>query len=219
MRLRRGDTWFAGFLYRSQPMGTARRTSIAALALLLLVASDIAAQHRRHGLRDRGPDGRSGFWGVLTMGAGVEQVNFTGDGLGYSDAITRPAGSIRLGGTLSRNWRLGAEFGSWVNEDGPIMETVSGASLITQFYPGRRSGLFLKGGLGFGRSSVEDDFGSDVEDYGFVGTLGIGWDVRLGRHVFLVPSIDFANYEFNSGDPDRYRERVTTFGVGIAYQR
>ena len=219
MRLSGRDCSFAGYFYRSQPMGTPRRISTAVLALLLLVTSSVNAQHRRHGLRDRGMDGRSGFWGVLTLGAGVEQVNFADDGLGYSDALTRPAGSLRLGGTLSRNWRLGAEFGSWVNDDGPITETVSGASLITQFYPGRRSGLFLKAGLGIGRSAVEEAFASDVEDVGFVGTLGIGWDVRLGRHVFLVPSVDFSNYEFNSGDPDRYRERVTVFGVGIAYQR
>ena len=200
-------------------MGTARRISLAVLALLLLLAPDISAQHRRHGIRDRGYDGRNGFWGALTLGAGVEQVDFEDDGLGYSDHLTRPAGSVRLGGTLSRHWRLGAEFGSWVNEDGPLMETVGGASLITQFYPGRRAGFFLKGGLGFGRSAVEDDFGSDVEDYGFVGTLGVGWDVRLGRHVFLVPSVDFSQYTFNPGDFDEYRERITTFGIGIAYQR
>lgn len=200
-------------------MRAGHRFPLVALALLLLAAPELAAQHRRPGLRHSGPDGRSGFWGVLTGGAGVEQVNFSDDGLGYSDPLTRPAGSLRLGGTLSPHWRLGGEVSSWVNEDGPITETVGGLLFIAQFYPARRAGFFLKAGLGVGRSAVEDDFGGTADDYGLGGSVGLGYDVRLGRHVFLVPSVDFAAYELDAGAGDRYRERVTTFGLGIAYQR
>lgn len=190
-----------------------------ALALVLLAAPGLTAQHRRHGIRQTDPEGRSGFWGVLTLGAGVEQVNFEDDGIGYSDALTNPAGSIRLGGTLSPHWRLGGELGSWVNDDGPLTETVGGALVIAQYYPGRRTGFFLKAGAGIGRSAIEDDFGGSAEDLGVVGTIGAGWDVRLGRHVFLVPSVDFSQYAFDGGVDGDYRERITTVGLGIAYQR
>lgn len=195
------------------------RTALIVVLALAVSTSSLSAQHRRPGLRHAGPDGRSGFWVVLTGGAGVEQVNFEDDGLGFSDPLTRPAVGVRLGGTLSPNWRLGAEVNTWVNEDGPLTETVGGMLLITQFYPSRSAGLFLKAGLGLGRSAVEDDFGATAADYGVAGSIGLGWDVRLARHLYLVPSVDFANYRIDGGGSGHYRERITTFGVGLAYQR
>lgn len=200
-------------------MRAGHRGTLMALTLVLLAAPELAAQHRRPGLRHAGPDGRSGFWGVLTVGAGVEQVNFENDGLGYSDELTNPAGSLRLGGTPSPHWRLGGEVSSWINEVGPLTETVGGVQFIAQFYPARRAGFFIKAGAGMGYSTVDDDFGGSTTDYGFGGSFGLGYDVRLARHLYLVPSVDFASYEFDSGDGDNYRERIATFGLGIAYQR
>jgi hypothetical protein len=199
-------------------MRTALRSSILATVMLTLAVAPLLAQHRRPGIRDAGPDGRSGFWGVLSLGAGVEQVNFRDDGIGYSDPLTRGVFAIRLGGTLSPHVRLGGEVGAWVNEDRGITETVGGAMLIGQFYPSERTGFFLKAGAGVGRSALGDDFGTLDEDSGFVGALGLGWDVRLGRHVFLVPTVDFAAYTLDGNGGD-YNERITSFGIGIAYQR
>lgn len=199
-------------------MRTALRLPILALALTALAVSPLLAQHRRPGIREAGPDGRSGFWGVLTLGAGVEQVNFRNDGLGYSDPLTRGVFAIRLGGTVSPHVRLGGEVGAWVNEDRGITETVGGAMLIGQFYPSESGGFFLKAGAGLGRSALADDFGTLDEDSGFVGALGLGWDIRLGRRVYLVPTIDFAAYSLDGNGGD-YNERITSFGIGIAYQR
>ncbi|HEX6645337.1 MAG TPA: outer membrane beta-barrel protein [Gemmatimonadales bacterium] len=199
-------------------MRTALRSSVLALALVAVVTASLAAQHRRPGIREAGPDGRSGFWGVLTLGAGVEQVNFDDDGLGYSDPLTRGIFAIRLGGTVSPHVRIGGEVGAWVNEDRGLTETVGNLMVIGQFYPSERAGFFLKAGAGVGRSSLTDDFGSLDEDTGFVGALGAGYDIRLGRHVFLVPTIDFAAYTLDGNGGD-YQERITSFGIGIAYQR
>ncbi|HLS47886.1 MAG TPA: outer membrane beta-barrel protein [Gemmatimonadales bacterium] len=199
-------------------MRTALRLPLIAFAITAIMASSLSAQHRRPGIREAGPDGRSGFWGVLSLGAGVEQVNFEGDDLGYSDPLTRGAGSIRLGGTVSRHVRLGGELGGWVNEDGGLTETVGGAMLIGQFYPGKRSGFFLKAGAGLGFSTLDDNFGTLDEDVGVAGVVGAGWDIRLGRRLFLVPTVDFQAYAFDGGATD-YQERITTFGIGIAYQR
>jgi hypothetical protein len=199
-------------------MRTVRLFALIALALTVS-ASTLTAQHRRPGLRSGGPDGRSGFWVVLTGGAGVEQVNFENDGIGFSDPLTRPVLGLRMGGTLSPHWRLGGEVNGWVNESGALTETVGGLLFVAQFYPARRSGLFVKAGAGLGRSAIEDDFGASAEDYGVAGSVGLGWDVRLARHIFLVPSVDFANYRLDAGGGGRYSERITTFGLGIAYQR
>lgn len=199
-------------------MRTALRFPLLAILLAAVATSSLSAQHRRPGIREAGPEGRSGFWGVLSLGAGVEQVNFEGDNLGYSDPLTRGAFAIRLGGTLSSHVRLGGELGAWVNEDRGVTETVGGAMLVGQFYPSERGGFFLKAGAGLGRSALTDGFGTLDEDSGFVGALGAGWDVRLGRSLYLVPTVDFAAYAFD-GDGADYQERITTFGIGIAYQR
>lgn len=199
-------------------MRTALSLPLLALVLAAALPSSLDAQHRRPGIREAGPEGRSGFWGVFSLGAGVEQVNFDNDALGYSDPLTRGAFAIRLGGTLSERLRLGGEVGAWINEDDGITESVGNLMLIAQFYPAERAGFFLKGGAGLGRSAITDDFDTLDEDYGVVGAIGAGWDIRLGRHVYLVPTVDFTAYGFNGDDTD-YRERITTFGIGIAYAR
>lgn len=193
-------------------------SQIVLLALVAVFTPELAAQEGRPGIRVAESGARSGFWGVFTIGAGVEQVKFENDPLGFSDPLTRPVVDIRLGGTLSPHWRLGGELSSWINSDNGLTETVSGAMLITQLYPWERRGLFLKAGAGLGQSAIEDDFGELGKDTGFVGALGVGWDIRLGRRVFLVPTVDVSTYALGAGDT-QYQERITTFGLGIAYQR
>jgi len=195
------------------------RRGAALLALVALPLATIQAQQHRPGIRELPREGRQGFWGVFELGAGVEQVNFDNDGLGYSDALTRPEFAIRLGGTVSEHLRLGGELSGWVNEDNGVTETVGGLLLVAQVYPWRRSGFFLKGGAGLAGSTISDDFGGSTSDAGFAAQLGAGYDLRLGRRVFLVPSVNFNTYRLNGDFGQDYTERITTFGLGIAYQR
>ena len=199
----------------------ARRSALVLLATILLPTALLAQRdndrdHRR-GIRHI-EDGRRGFWGVLSVGAGVERVDLDGDGLGYSDPLTRPVVGLRLGGTVNRHLRIGGEVNSWINERSDVTETVSALMLIAQYYPSARAGLFLKGGVGVGRSAVEFDDGFDVGDTGFAGVLGAGWDIRLGRRFALVPTVDLAQHGY-AGDPgEGYKERIVTFGLGFALQ-
>jgi hypothetical protein len=197
---------------RSLPRG-----AFLALALLLVASIPLAAQKERRGIRVVDHDERHGFWGVLALGAGTEQVNFDGDDLGWSDAITRPTGALRLGGTINEHVRLGGEAHGWFNDEDAITETVGALLLVAQFYPWARSGLFLKGGLGYAGSTIEDDFGFESSDGGFAGQLGVGYDIRLGRRIFLVPTLDFNGYRFGD-EPDGYSERIAALNIGIAYQ-
>lgn len=192
----------------------------AALALLMALPLVTAvAQGHRPGIRQVGAaEGRRGFWGVFEVGAGSEAVNFDDDGLGYSDALTRPAFALRLGGTVSQHLRLGGELNGWVNDQAGITETVGAAMFVAQFYPWTRAGLFLKGGLGLGGSSIEDNFGNRSSDGGFAANLGVGYDVRIGRRVYLVPTINVNSYRLNGSSGADYTERIGTIGLGIAYQ-
>lgn len=195
-----------------------RRAAIAT-ALLSLPLLSLQAQQRRAGIREVGQEGRHGFWGVFEIGAGSERVNFDDDGLGYSDALTRPEFAIRLGGTVNPHLRLGGELNAWVNDRNGITETVGGLMLVAQYYPARRAGFFLKGGAGLGGSSIEDDFGNRSTDGGFVGQLGLGYDIRIGRRVYLVPTANFNVYRLNGDLGQDYTEHIGTLGLGIALQR
>ena len=128
---------------------------------------------------------RHGFWGSLGLGAGAEAVDLVNpdDGFGYSDNLTKPTVQLRLGGTVSPNLRLGGELSSWINSyygsGGDVTETVGGVFGIAQYYPAKRAGFYLKGGLGLGRSAVDYAGGPTISDYGFAAVVGAGYDIRV----------------------------------------
>jgi hypothetical protein len=47
------------------------------------------------------------------------------------------------------------------------------------------AGLYLKGGLGIGRNEIDFNDGFNVGDTGFAGLLGAGYELRLGRRLYL----------------------------------
>jgi hypothetical protein len=194
-----------------------RRAASVALLLAIPLLSAQAQDHRR-GIRQVDRDGRHGFWGVFELGGGSEAVNIDNDALGYSDELVRPSFAIRLGGTVNPHVRLGGEINGWVNDGNGVTETVGGALFVAQLYPSRRAGFFLKGGVGYGWSSVDDDFGADVSDGGFASNVGIGYDIKIGRRLYLVPTANVNFYRLNGSPDGDYTERVGTIGLGIAYQ-
>jgi hypothetical protein len=123
------------------------RRTVAALALLAVSAgalSPLTAQSRR----DRGlveldpPSTRGGFYATLGLGAGAEQYRFDGDA-DWSESLTKPTISLRLGGTPNANVRVGAELFGWGSDEPDGYESFSTALLAFQFYPMRDQGLYL----------------------------------------------------------------------------
>jgi hypothetical protein len=161
--------------------------------------------------------GRRGFWLGLGLGAGGESYDFQ-PGPGYSEVLYRPTISLRLGGTVSQHLRLGGEVLSWINENGPAVESLSSALFVAQFYPVASTGLYLKGGLGIGRNAVDFEDGSGTGDTGFAGLVGAGYELRLGRRVYLNPVIDFVGHRYGNRLGGSYRERLVNFGLGILLQ-
>lgn len=166
---------------------------------------------------------RHGFWGSFGIGAGAEAVDLVNpdDGLGYSDNLTKPTVQLRLGGTVNPHLRLGGELSSWVNsyyDSGSVTESVSGLFGIAQFYPGRRAGFYLKGGLGLGRSALDYSGGPTISDYGWAAVLGAGYDIRVGRHLAITPTLDFQHHDYSGAQDGGYRERIWAVGVGLTYQ-
>lgn len=161
--------------------------------------------------------GRHGFWLGLGLGAGGESYDPRSGG-GYSDVLYRPTVSLRLGGTVSQHLRLGGEVLSWINENGPVTETLSSALFIAQYYPASALGLYFKGGIGIGRNAVDFHDGLDVGDTGFAGLIGAGYELRLGRRFYLNPVVDLVSHTYDDRFGGSYRERLVHFGLGVLVQ-
>jgi hypothetical protein len=133
-----------------------------------------------------------GFWISFAPGG----IAAAGDeGLGYPLYL-------RLGGTLTKRLLVGVEFYSIIVDywDGG---TTSNLSLMASRYPFHSGGLFIRAGLGLSIGSVgtcsvptappggaSADEGPDATSHGFGSTVGLGYDVRLGRNFYMTPNVD-----------------------------
>ena len=141
------------------------------LILTALCATPVAAQYAGSPPRPL----RDGFW--IGFGWGAGRISFGADA-SAADPVTSLSGHLRLGGTISPNWLLGAETNGWtgdVNGASAQFGTLMGTAT---FYPEPAGNFFLKGGLGFGR--YHEDLGSDNgEATGGALQLGLGYDFRF----------------------------------------
>lgn len=186
-------------------------------AILTLSPSRATAQQLPPGLVEVPEGNRHGFWFGLGLGAGGESYDLRG-GTGYSGVLYRPTISLRLGGTLNRHLRLGGEVLSWINQVDHAVESLSSALVVAQFYPAATAGLYFKGGLGIGRNAVDFDNGFGQGDTGFAGLLGAGYELRLGRRLYLNPVVDLVGHSYSYRVGTGYRERLVNFGLGILFQ-
>ncbi len=190
----------------------------------LTVALGTAEAQRRRGIVDVTPDGsRHGFWLSGGVGYGEESNRFDGES-DYTDGLAKPVVSLRLGGTPDPHLRLGGEVAVWWNTffddaiQDNITESLASFMLIGQFYPVLRSGLFIKGGAGIGRSAAEPEFGQGVSETGFAVVVGAGYDIPLSRNVSLTPTVDFYKHRFTKANEPTLHERLVQFGVAITVQ-
>lgn len=208
----------------------AGKLGVSALALVAAIGlTNSAEAQRRRGLVDVSPSGdRHGFWINFGLGRGEERFKFA-DEANWSQSVAKPTFSVRLGGTVNPNFRLGGEIIGW-SDDGQyddqgakITEYLVGGLLVGQFYPSRKAGLFVKGGAGFSRSGVSVAGPGDSAEDGFAWTAGAGYEVKLSRSLFLTPTIDFMQHRSDSRDASGNRlpalyDQLFTIGVGLTIQ-
>jgi len=184
---------------------------------LILAPTPATAQQLPEGLVEVRPSHRRGLWLGLGLGAGGESYDLR-PSVGYSQVLYRPTVAFRIGGTVSQHLRLGGEVLSWINENGPALESLTSALFIAQVYPWAGTGLYLKGGVGIGRNAVDFDDGYNEGDTGFAALVGAGHELRLGRRFFLNPAIDLVGHRYSNGLVGDYRERLVNFGLGLVLQ-
>jgi hypothetical protein len=154
------------------------RAAAAATALLLFAGSTHAQRAHEH----------RGFWIGFGLGGGI---NLT-EGMD-GESLAGGSGYIRLGGTPSQRVLLGFESIGWARGSSGTTLGRANSSFVVLFYPTMDGGLFFKGGVGgasVARVSDEGNTTTTTTESGFGVTLGAGWDVRIGRNLYLSPNLD-----------------------------
>jgi hypothetical protein len=174
-----------------------RATGFCALLAILLATTANAQQAQT----------RQGFWigggmGYGSMGLGCSSCA----GVGREGSVT---GYFKLGGTLRQNILLGVETNGWTKSAGTGRVTMGNLSGAAYWYPMPAQGLFLKGGAGYSRLSV-DSGTSTASDGGFGVLGGVGYDIRVGHNLSITPVANWYRGGFTGGSAN-----VLDFGVGI----
>ncbi len=126
------------------------------------------------------PQSRGGFWFSGGLGVGS---------LGCEDCGERQTSGVidlALGGTLGDRLLLGAAVSGWSKEENGATLTVTTLEARVRFYPIAEKGFYMTGGLGLG--TIRAEFARlDDSQNGLGLTLGLGWDIRVGRNVSITP--------------------------------
>lgn len=185
-----------------------RRSVVLGCAIALLLT---------HGLQAQRPQARSGFWYAFGLGLGWARVSCQ-----ICQADHRPGLSayLRLGGGVRSNVLIGAELAAWNRNTNQVEQALVALSAAAYWYPSRRRPLYLKGGVGFSTHRAED--GTDViTSTGLGPQMGIGYELPVGRNVFLAPFFN-ATYgalaggvKFNGGRVTD-QATITLVQIGVA---
>ncbi|HEV8304425.1 MAG TPA: hypothetical protein VGQ25_05680 [Gemmatimonadales bacterium] len=155
-----------------------RAAVIVGVTVSLVCAGGAAAQRRATARRDG-----SGFWYGFGLGAGWARVTCAicaGHRAGGLSAFAA------LGGSTSRNVRIGAELAAWRHRGGNVTQTLGAIGVAAYWFPTPRRRLYLKGGAALVTHRTED--GTDVITSSGIGPLmGIGYESRFGRKWTLAP--------------------------------
>lgn len=159
---------------------------LIAVGFCLIACSASAQEASQQGSDD--PE-RHGFW--FSAGAGIGSR-----GLSCTECIGSQrergfSGNLRLGGTVSPQLTFGANIIGWVrtnSEPSGGRHAVFGALMgVAQYYPVKRSGLYVQGGGGY----VVDVVDEEAVIHGVGMTVGLGFDVRVGESFSLTPQFNY----------------------------
>jgi hypothetical protein len=155
---------------------------IAVSVVCVLASAPLEAQ----GLVEVHRNAREGFWGGFGVGAGSTGADCT---VCSSDRLRGFSGYVRLGGTVSSHVLLGGEANGWVRSRNGTDETMGFAMFIASLYPSAEGPFFLKLGIG-GMTFTEDNGLFRITAKAPAGSIGVGYDIRLGRMFSVTPFFD-----------------------------
>lgn len=167
---------------------------------------------------------RSGLW--LAAGGGAARNRVDCDTCGEIGRYWGGMVFVRAGGTITDRVRLGGETYSWQRGLEEEDSYLRGAQGIVLWYPSFPTlGFFVQAGLGLAR--LYNDFrreGSPVRaaETGMSVMLGVGYDVRVTRRLWLTPmvsstAVPTATIDTPSGPLENVVGTLFLLGVGVTW--
>jgi hypothetical protein len=167
---------------------------------------------------------RGRYFASFGLGVGSEAISVGAPGV-HSPWRIRPSATFAAGVSVGQALRVGFDGFSWFNATDDGVEAVLTAMFGTRLYPLPANGLYLHAGVGVGRYGLLHDLvneyycecASTSTEVGWAYSLGAGYDVPVGRGLWMGPVVEMIR--FNVPGPDGYRERVVYFGISLTYDR
>jgi hypothetical protein len=163
---------------------------LAGLITLVTLVGSLEAQQAHQ---------RKGFW----IGFGLGPAENLSKGLD-GQRLWGGGGYVRLGGTTRPNLLLGGEAMGWTVDYRGATLSRTNVHFVALLYPAVRHGFYLKGGLGGAELTRRTTSGNTVtttSKEGFGTGLGLGYEIPIGRNLYLVPATDVA-FQFFSREND-----------------
>lgn len=154
---------------------------IAVAAAWVLAAAPLAAQQR--GLVPVSPNPREGFWIGFGLGGGSIGESCSSCSTTRTGGVT---GFVRLGGTVSQHVLLGGEVDGWGRSDNGVDRSLGVASFVAAIYPSWSGAFFFQLGIG-GLTYTENNGVDKVTATAPAGSIGVGYDFRVGRTLSITP--------------------------------
>lgn len=149
-------------------------------------------------------------WSIgFGLGGGSAGVSI--DGAGSSSREGGGMGNFRLGYPLNERVSLALEGNAWTKSENDVTVTFGTTTVGVAFFPSE--GLVLRGGVGFGSTTVSTSFGSTTvssTETGFGMHGAIGYDFRVARTFALGPQVDVGYSTFDGGSSN-------WFGLGLNF--
>lgn len=146
-------------------------------------------------------DERRGFWLAGAISGSSVGIDCQIDDC-PNERKTGISGFVQLGGTLSRRTLVGVEVNGWRNSESGARREYIAVMGIGYLYPSADYPFFLKFGIGAGRYGAEVT--SDVSSTGFAVQIGTGYDIAIGRRVWIAPVIQYISAPDQNAKLDRF---------------
>jgi hypothetical protein len=128
------------------------------------------------------------------LGGGVGSAQVTCDGC-EGGRETGGVVHLALGGTLSKNVLLGADYSVWVKDREGFTFSLGNGLLTLTVYPKSAAGFFFKagGGISVAHNDLRQGLTTISVDYptglGLMG--GAGYDIRVWENKSLTPAVSY----------------------------
>jgi hypothetical protein len=165
---------------------------LRALSAVALLSAPLAAQGRRAAVQVAAqPNDRAGYSFSIGLGGGSN---------GYScpncvtDRQNGGSGYLRVGKGMTPSLMMGVELNGWNKTKNNVTGRTGMLSAIAQWYPSTTNGFFAKGGLGVGRTTLDDKSTtptSKIQSTGFGYQVGMGYDMSIARRWSITPYVNY----------------------------